>query len=184
MSTTYSQIQNNPRQATKVTSNVPTPASPGVIQQLTLSLSDTSKTHYLTLCAVDDSGNIGEYSNIVSISKLTDSSWYPGLANNVLISDTVIAGSFAGIIFLIIVLFIICAIRYCCSKTEPSPVDSKNILNDVEEPYEQRRRRRRQRNYQKNRQKEMDDSRRYDEPLPYFYPDYRYFANRGRRYMY
>lgn len=175
MSASFSQIQSSPVQARKVEQNVPVPSSAGQLQQLVLVLPDTATTQYVIIRATDDNGNNGEYSNSVSISKLTDPNWTPGPDSNIRITDTIVAGCIAGVILLILFALAICLIRQCSSRV----TDTTNSKNDKKKTIKHSPKRHRETNHTKKRQ-EIHDRQRYNEASFDYFQDYSFYYGNKR----
>lgn len=108
MSDNFSNIQQQPDQATEITLNVPVPKLAGTLEQLIISVYDQFKTRFIVVRAIDDSGNRGDYSNIVSISTLTDQSWMKVSASSLSWLQTILSGSVAFAMLIVIIIFGFC----------------------------------------------------------------------------
>jgi hypothetical protein len=109
MSDNFLNIQQQPDQATEITLNVPVPKLAGVLEQLIINFYDQFKTRFIVVRAIDDSGNRGDYSNIVSISTLTDQSWMKVSASSLSWLQTILSGSVAFAMLIIIIIFGFCS---------------------------------------------------------------------------
>ena len=112
MSDDFSNIQQQPDQATQITLNVPVPSLAGTLEQLIINFNDQFKTRFIVVRAIDDSGNRGDYSNAVSISTLTDPSWMKVSVWSTMSSlQIILSGIVAFAILIVIIIFGFCRYR-------------------------------------------------------------------------
>ncbi|XP_052070311.1 calcium-activated chloride channel regulator 1-like isoform X1 [Mytilus californianus] len=108
ISDSFSKIKQQPEQCTKLTNNIPIPKLAGSTEQHLVTKDDDSLTKYIVVRAIDDVGNKGDYSNIVSISKLTDPSWTTEAISTVNLTETFVSGGLALAILLIMMILGLC----------------------------------------------------------------------------
>ncbi|XP_062615682.1 calcium-activated chloride channel regulator 1-like [Saccostrea cucullata] len=75
LSNNYSAILSSTDTVTQITDKIPTPSNPGNLEIFSFVLPEVGVNYYLAVLAVDDEGNQGEVSNIVSVSVVNDNSW-------------------------------------------------------------------------------------------------------------
>ncbi|XP_061187626.1 calcium-activated chloride channel regulator 1-like [Saccostrea echinata] len=75
LSKAYSDLLNSPERVSALTEQVPTPSKPGNTEFFSLTIPEVGVNYYLAVRAVDESGNKGDVSNILSLSVVTDNSW-------------------------------------------------------------------------------------------------------------
>ncbi|CAC5422975.1 unnamed protein product [Mytilus coruscus] len=125
ISDSFSKIKQQPEQCTKLTNNVPIPKLAGSTEQYLVTIDDDSLTKYIVVRAIDDVGSKGDYSNIVSVSKLTDPSWTSEAINTVNLTETFVSGSLALAILLVMMILGLC-LKVRSSKTN----DQKKLINE------------------------------------------------------
>lgn len=130
MSTNYSTLLNSPETVPPLTQNIPLPSKPGNTEVYSLSLPTAGVNYYIAVHAVDDAGNQGEVSNIVSMSVVNDQSWKRGEYKRMTSSQSIslqglILSACAAAVFVFIVISCGC---YVCSKTFKSG-SRKNDFN-------------------------------------------------------
>ncbi|XP_061187630.1 calcium-activated chloride channel regulator 1-like isoform X2 [Saccostrea echinata] len=107
LSKNLSTLRNSPETVEPLTRNIPTPSDPGSLELFSLALPEVNANYYLAVRAVDEAGNKGDVSNILSLSVITDSTWEreklqsPSSSNEVLI----IAVCAAALVLIAIVVF-------------------------------------------------------------------------------
>ncbi|OPL20836.1 hypothetical protein AM593_00053, partial [Mytilus galloprovincialis] len=95
ISDSFSKIKQQPEQCAKLTNNIPIPKLAGGTEQHVVTIDDDSLTRYIVVRAIDDVGNKGDFSNIVSVSKLTDPAWTTEAMNTVNLTGTFVSGGLA-----------------------------------------------------------------------------------------
>ncbi|XP_062600921.1 calcium-activated chloride channel regulator 1-like [Saccostrea cucullata] len=112
LSKSYSDLLNLPDRVNALTDQVPTPSKPGNTEFFSLSLPEVGVNYYLAVRAVDDAGNKGDVSNILSLSVVTDNSWQPVRTQPPTLSyDGVIAS--ACVAALLVCIIVLCGICFC-----------------------------------------------------------------------
>ncbi|VDI43233.1 Hypothetical predicted protein [Mytilus galloprovincialis] len=104
ISNSFSKIKQQPEQCTKLTNNIPIPKLVGSTEQHLVTIDDESLNRYIVVRAIDDVGNKGDYSNIVSVSKLTDPAWTTEAINTVNLTGSFVSGGLAIAILLVMLI--------------------------------------------------------------------------------
>ena len=122
LSKNFSALLNSPEAVSPLTGNIPTPAGPGELEVFSLRVTETGVSYFLAVQAVDEAGNVGEVSNIVPLSVLSDHVTWKRAENKEVTSSQ--AFSYVGLIvsacaaILFIFVFILCGICLCKRNTE------------------------------------------------------------------
>ncbi|CAG2193770.1 CLCA3_4 [Mytilus edulis] len=125
ISDSFSKIKQQPEQCAKLTNNIPIPKLAGSTEQHVVTIDDDSLTRYIVVRAIDDVGNKGDYSNIVSVSKLTDPAWTTEAINTVNLTGTFVSGGLAIAVLLVMLILGLC-LKVRLSKTN----DQKKLINE------------------------------------------------------
>ncbi|XP_062600924.1 calcium-activated chloride channel regulator 1-like isoform X2 [Saccostrea cucullata] len=75
LSKNLSTLRDSPETIEPLTGNAPTPSNPESLEIFSFELPEVSTNYYLAVRAVDEAGNKGDVSNILSLSVITDSTW-------------------------------------------------------------------------------------------------------------
>ena len=114
------------------------PKKPGELEtiQVTPNSSAETKTYYVGVRAVDDNQNIGEMSNILSISVITDPKWIPPKEKG---PSQMLIVIILGVVALLVVALVITCIVCMCRRKSPGsklPVSYDNrAYTDTESKY-------------------------------------------------
>ncbi|XP_048739813.2 calcium-activated chloride channel regulator 1-like isoform X2 [Ostrea edulis] len=111
LSKNYSTLLNSPENVSPLNGNIPTPKLPGNTEVFSLTLPEASATYYLAVRAVDEFGNEGDISNIISLSVVTDNTWRPVEVNPSSMSyEHLLVSSCAAAFVVLIVILCGCCI--------------------------------------------------------------------------
>lgn len=144
LSTSINNLMTNPEGATRLTSQVPSPKTSGKTETFTFTIPDQTldnRTYYLSVRSVDDSSNVGDLSNIVSVSIVTDSNWLPTTAMATTVSPRPYSSDQSALIGLsisagvVLIGLIIVGVSICCGRCRRASSSSRHHLGDMETKY-------------------------------------------------
>jgi hypothetical protein len=124
-------LLNLPETVSPLTGNIPTPKLPGSTEVFSLTLPEDDVTFYLAVRAVDEYGNEGDVSNILSLSVVTDNTWRPVQVNTSSTSyEHILISSCVAALMVIIVILVGCCIYKRRNKLDRNPKSKKEGFRD------------------------------------------------------